>query len=377
MNAQRFCQYCGSPMEPDWQFCERCGGQPAVESPPPEEAPTVFHPRLEVPPAPPASAPPQASTPRPAAPQRVQPKPAKPKSPVKWLLPVGIGCVTLVCLCLFVVAGYFFLMRPTPTSQPATPTQIAEILPAATEVPSQPEVPAETQPPEPTDWPTAAVPTETPWPTAEPTEASQLTGNQSRSDTAIFDDFSSKALGWEEFDNGTTIIQYENEAYSFQLFEQDYWDWIVAPVYFWPDSIQFDVWGLPGRQNGNYGVMCQFQDADNYNYVEVIPDERLFTIGTVRAGELTYLTIPDASGDYWLEAAPLKASPQEVNRFDVGCYRDVVVLAINDALVYHVNIPDPLPDPGEITLFVYTYPDAGPQGYKVFFDNVGIQQTEE
>jgi hypothetical protein len=78
-----------------------------------------------------------------------------------------------------------------------------------------------------------------------------------------------------------------------------------------------------------------------------------------------------------LEAAPLKASPQEVNRFDVGCYRDVVVLAINDALVYHVNIPDPLPDPGEITLFVYTYPDAGPQGYKVFFDNVGIQQTEE
>ena len=381
MNQPRFCQYCGSPMESDWQFCEHCGGQPAVPdepAPPPEAAPTVFHPPVQAPPAT------TQAPPRTPAPKQPVKSAAPPKRSLAWLLPVGVGCVALVCMCLFVIAGYFFLQRPASSSQAATATQVAEILPAATEVPPQPDTPAETQPSEPTDWPTAAAPTETPWPTAEPTEAPSptpedqaFTGKQYREEEAIFDDFSSTALGWPEYNDGITVLQYEDGAYSFQINEGDYYDWVYAPVDFWPNAIQFEVWGEPGPQEGTFGVMCQYQDENNYYYVEIDLGTREFVMAVNRNGEHTPLTIPDEYGQYWLSADPLKAYPEDINRIDLTCYQDFMVLLINTGLVYHANIPEPFTAPGEIAFFVYANPTVGVEGYRVFFDNVAVQRVPE
>ncbi|HBX69059.1 MAG TPA: hypothetical protein DEH25_06675 [Chloroflexi bacterium] len=381
MNAPRFCQYCGNAMEPDWQFCEHCGGQPAVpeSSPPPDNDATVFRPPVVVPPAP-APRPAPVATPAPrSAPiyaQPVQSVQAASKSPKKWLLPVGIGCIVLTCLCVCAGAGFLLISNLNTGSESMPPTPISEIAPAPTNAPLQPsDTPQAPLSPDPTEAPapTADIPP-TPWPTAE----DQLTGNQSRSDTAIFDDFfSSKALGWSEYDDGTTIIQYENETYSFQVIEAEYYDWAYAPVDFWPNAIQFDVWGLPGTQKGTFGVMCQYQDADNYYYVEIDLSTREFVMSVNRAGEHTPLTFPDQNGQYWLIADPLTVSPDEANRIDLLCYQDYMVLVINEALVWHADIPDPFPNPGDIALFVYAYPYAGPQGYKVYFDNVGVQHSEE
>jgi hypothetical protein len=362
MNQIRFCQYCGTTLQPDWQFCENCGNQ-VPQNPSMEAAPTVMHAPVKPPVAPTA---PKAA--------------AKKKRSFLWLLPVGIGCLGLICICGLIAIFLYNLQNPFSDFSWTTPTSIPEIVAAPTEAPPQPtETPMETTIPEPPDLPapTEAPPTvEEPPPTSEPTiEENPLTGNQYRDGVSIFDDFSSKALEWPEYDDGVTILQYEQEAYSFQVTALDFFDWAYAPVDFWPNAIQFDVWGLPGPQNGTFGVFCQYQDIDNYYFVEIDLETDEFVMGQYLAGEYVPLTTPNENGQYWLSADPLKPNPNDVNRIDLSCSQEFMVLAINDALVYHVTIPDPFPNPGEMALFVYTFDFAGPEGYKVFFDNVGVQQT--
>jgi hypothetical protein len=60
-------------------------------------------------------------------------------------------------------------------------------------------------------------------------------------DYSLFDDFSSDELGWPRYDDGTTRLAYEDEAYGFQITEPDYYDWAYFPMEFFPNEIRFDV----------------------------------------------------------------------------------------------------------------------------------------
>jgi hypothetical protein len=73
------------------------------------------------------------------------------------------------------------------------------------------------------------------------TTGSTPTVGQHLDDYSLFDDFSSDELGWPRYDDGTTRLAYEDEAYGFQITEPDYYDWAYFPVEFFPDEIRFDV----------------------------------------------------------------------------------------------------------------------------------------
>lgn len=371
MNQNRYCQYCGTALETGWQFCENCGNQ-VPSSPSMDAAPTVLHPPVR----PPTTA--TASTA--ASPVAAQIAAPKKKRGLLWLLPVGIGCIGLICICGLVGIFLYNMQNPFAYFSGTTPTSVPDVGAEPTEVTPQPTIaPTETPIPEATDLlaPTEAPATmEPPFPTPEPTiEDNPLTGNQYRDEFSIFDDFSSKALGWPEYDDGITILQYEQDAYSLQVTGQDYFDWAYVPVNFWPNVIQFDVWGLPGSQEGTFGVFCQYQDFDNYYFVEIDLETNEFVMGQYLAGEYIPLTIPVENEQYWLSADPLKPYPDEVNKIDLSCSQEFMVLSINDALVYHITIPDPFQNPGEMALFVYAFSFAGSDGYKVFFDNVAVRQS--
>ena len=168
-----------------------------------------------------------------------------------WLAVIlGIGCVAVLCIGVLVVGGgtaFFITRKSASTSVPeplitivfATPT----IVPETTVAPS---------------------PIIEPTPVEPIISGDFLTGNQRLDDNSIFDDFSSDALGWPLFDDGKTILKYENQAYSFQIAEPDYIDWAYFPVDFIPYEIWFDVQGFPGQQDGTFGVFCQYQDVDNH-----------------------------------------------------------------------------------------------------------------
>jgi hypothetical protein len=255
----------------------------------------------------------------------------------------------LYALCWHPGAGgvaYFYLQR---SSTPFPPEVVSTVPPPSIEQPG------------PTDLPVIPEPT---------SSGSSLTGNQQLDENRLFDDFSSDALGWPVVNDGKTILKYEDGQYSFQIAEPDYFDWAYVPVDFSPIEISFDVKSDVGPQNGTFGVFCRFQDADNQYYIEFDSGDPAYLIGEYVNGEDIRLTPEGSQGDHWQETSTLYSASGAVNHIGISCHQDYIILFINGEYVTEAAVQTPIADPGDMAFFVYASPDAGSNGYKVFFDNV-------
>jgi hypothetical protein len=336
MTQGNFCTNCGAVLEPGVHFCDNCGQ--AVG----------------------------ASTSAPAR-QYAPVSPSHQRRFPWWTLILGIGCLGVLCLAAVAVGGlaYFSDLNIVLPALPGLGGSATSI--PATTMPA-PSLPV--QPSQPTN---LSNPTAIPSPIATPTDYVQaLTGNQRLNEHSLYDDFSSDALGWPIFDDGKTIIKYENQAYSFQIAEPDYTDWAYFPVDFTPYEIWFDVQGLPGRQDGTFGVFCQYQDADNYYYAEFDLQDNSYILAQIVNGEDIPLTKQNSVGQYWYETSALRSSPDAINRIGITCYLESITLFINDQWVDEVSVQQSFDTPGEAAFFVYAFDFAGENGYKVVFDNVEV-----
>lgn len=277
----------------------------------------------------------------------------------KWLLPVGIGCIVILCLCGGLVGG-FFLVRDTATGyisdlgfEDILPTEMVSII-------EETLVPMEA-----TEVPEIAVPT-----SAGDTENSN---GQYQDEFSFMDDFSSNAFDWIEYEDEITVLKLENEAYSFQILEPEYYDWSYIPTSFYPHFLTFDVYGLPGEQDGTFGVMCQYQDEYNYYYVEIDLQTQEYVIAEIYDDEYILLNEPLEEDYDWLTADALNLAPEEPNTITVECSLSAITLIINDEFVNSVVVTDQFSDEGDMAFFVYAYSFVGSEGYKVFFDNVIAQ----
>jgi len=296
-----------------------------------------------------------------------------------WLpVILGVGCIAFLCLGVLIIGGgtYFFMTKGS------SATTAPEPIPSFPVDAVEPTLisPAETLKPKSTVPVDLTLPTTNSFTTVEPdsTEPAvseqKLTGNQRSDDHSIFDDFSSNALDWPVVDDGKVVLSFENQSYSIQVKEPDYYDWAYLPVNFIPYEIKFDARGPSGDQDGTFGVFCQYQDEDNYYYAEFDLANNTYVIGQALDGELIPLTEQNDSGQYWRSASALKAPPTSVNQIGVGCYLDIITLFINDQWVDEVSVSEPFDQTGDAALFVYTYDFADEDGYKVIFDNVEAWQ---
>ena len=327
-----FCSNCGATLQAGVRFCEKCGQAVGANPAPAHIAETK---------------------------QRRFP----------WLaLVLGSGCLGTICVAAAVAGGLVFFSDLN-IVLPAMPVFDGGVTPLPP-TPAPATVPVQKS--EPTSLPE---PTIAPSPIAMPTEVGlNLTGDQHLDDYSLYDDFSSEALGWPLFDDGKTILKYENQTYSFQVAEPEYIDWAYIPTDFPPYEIWFDVYGQAGEQEGTFGVFCQYQDVDNHYYVEFDLQANSYIIAQYLNGQDIALTKQNTIGQFWYETNAFKSSPTSVNRIGVSCYLDSIALFINEQWVDDVKVQQPFDQPGEAAFFVYAFSYAGENGYKVFFDNVEVWQ---
>jgi hypothetical protein len=289
----------------------------------------------------------------------------------KWLIPVGIGCVVLLCLCVVIPAILYFTLGNTFTDQipfdidgftdlgvPEQDGPTVDIPPVNTDS-TDPEIDVEPPSNVGPDVPTG--------PTGK-----EMTGGQYVTDTELFDDFSSDALEWPIYDDGITILKYENQGYSFEITQPDYVDWAYVPTPFFPSKIQFDIEGTSTYEDGTFGVFCNYQDEDNYDYAEFSLHYLDVVFGMTRDGEYSYLTEQNPDGEYYLELSNMY-SYSTPNTIKMDCTPTLLTLWVNGQLEFEIPIASPLPDLGDMALFIYTYEDAA-NGYKVIFDNVLVEE---
>jgi len=248
-----------------------------------------------------------------------------------------------------------------PTMMPALeqPTPIVETPPAAPEpAPSKTVEPA----PEP------AILEENAAGEAVPT-VPEDTG-QDFSDTPFTDNFSNNQYDWAVVHDEAVNYDIEDGHYVIHLLQENYISWAYLPTDFEPTFISFDAAVVPGQDQGGYGVMCHYQDEENYYFVSIDPANKEYAIGYLFGGE--YYELME---NLWMPSYLLNDSPHAVNNIQVICDPDMITLVINNELEAQ-TYTEPQ-DGGIVSIFAETWDEIEPGGFKVLFDNLVAFTSEQ
>jgi hypothetical protein len=164
-----------------------------------------------------------------------------------------------------------------------------------------------------------------------------------------------------EDETNTWVI--EDEHYALHLIKSNYSTWAYLPIEFTPTSIGFDAAVLPGFEQGAYGVMCYYQDENNYYFISVDPVYQEYSIGYVRDGE--YETLME---DMWMPSNALKDDNYEINNVMVVCDPDMITLFVNNAFEAQADVASVTG--GVAAIYGETWEDTPSSGFKVLFDNL-------
>jgi serine/threonine protein kinase len=301
----------------------------ATQPPPPTH---VVTPQPSRPPTPQPPLPPQPSTPRPTArtaPPAAAPTRARGRIPGwGWFLG-GCGCmVALSC------AGLLGLSMLGSTITP-TPSPVAAI-----------DTPLPLNPPPPTAVP--ATPTPTP---------------PAISEVLYSDDFSDPTSGWDnERDNESSAAGYADGIYFFEVRKEKFIIWENPELWFDDVAIQVDAEVIAGDEDTDYGLICRYQDSDNF-YILMVTAGGEAAIRKQEDGEF-YLI----SGDKWLVSDIINPGLAS-NSLEAICDGDYLGLYVNGILILETT--DSSFAEGDVGLAAGTF---GAAGVRVEFDNLIVTE---
>jgi hypothetical protein len=244
-----------------------------------------------------------------------------------WLVIVTaiLGMAVIACSC-----GSLSSLLPTATSAPLPVSQPTETrLPPATKTPL-PDLPTATNTPVP-DLP---VTTEPPVYSTSP----------------YTEDFSNSSSGWDEESTSDYASSYNSSGfYTLGVKQPNYYLVSIAPDHFARPlkDIILNVRAQPGQMNnGDYGVICRYQDIDNF-YMAAINGKQ-FSIGKLVNGEWTYLTDPN-----WQDMLVTTTDAEGYNTIGFSCINSFLVLEVNGMGAAHVT--DDTFTTGDAGLIVWSY----------------------
>lgn len=196
--------------------------------------------------------------------------------------------------------------------------------------------------------PTAVPPTPTQTPTLTPA-ASPTNLPQEEIPAALFVD---------DFDTETGWVTEKNDRYGYEWIEGGYFIYVNVPSAqvhsvrsLDVDNVRLQTEGaqIAGPADGYYGVVCRFQDANNY-YAFLVSNNGFYSIAKME--NATFSTIQegqDETGDVLVQGAP------NVVRGD--CINQTLTLFVNDQKL--LEIQDVLFDEGVIGLIAGTELEGG------------------
>jgi len=377
-DSLRFCQFCGAPLEADMKVCAGCG-QPVGGSGSPMEyaqgsseasAPSGTPPPTPAEPGPtgfpsqkganfPPPPPPAGSFSQPSAGSR------KGKFPI-WSIVVLVLVVLCGCCLLFVIGGFALFRNAATSENQDIPSIVETFIPFNA---TDESFFAATQPFDRSD--TAPAPLVTPTPgatqTASPSSPTQPVIRQNLSKDTLTDDFSSNLFGWAEESDDISVHGFRDGRYFIRVLQPEYMAWSFIPTDFNPTFLRFTAQIQGDSSEGTFGVMCNFQDSDNYDFVEINPEARTFLIGRYMSNEEFSIS---PSYTNWIDSLYLKEDPYAVNQIAVHCTTDTIQLEINGGLEGVKRFDFPAKEGGSVALFAFSLGNLSPSGFTVYFDDL-------
>jgi S1-C subfamily serine protease len=171
------------------------------------------------------------------------------------------------------------------------------------------------------------------------------------------DDFSDPKSGWPDEDDSHSMVGYKNGEYLINIKPAKYISWSTIGGEYTDAIIQVDTRIVKNTDQGDYGIICRYQDAQNFYGVE-ISEDGYFTIWKYVDDKLTSLYDWEASDSI---------TPGEPVTITASCIGNKIGIAVNDKIL--ATVEDDSFQSGNVGLIAGTYdtPDL-----TLAFDNFSV-----
>ncbi|MGD8455510.1 MAG: serine protease [Anaerolineales bacterium] len=172
------------------------------------------------------------------------------------------------------------------------------------------------------------------------------------------DDFSNPNSGWPEGEDDEVSHGYVSGEYHIEVDVNDTFTWATSYDSYGDVIIDVDTRVVTSSGDGDYGIVCRYQDRDNFYGLEVSEDDYI-TIWKFVEGE--YFSLID-----WVYSDYIAKIGEDLH-ITAGCVGDKLTLAVNGALLAEARDSDL--STGDVGIVVGTYENPG---VVVGFDNFKV-----
>ena len=174
------------------------------------------------------------------------------------------------------------------------------------------------------------------------------------------DDFSRTSSGWDRYSDPSYTSDYDNGTYRIAIQTGQTQAWANPGLELDEVRMEVDAASVDGPLDNAFGVMCRYQDPDNY-YFFLISGDGYAGIGLTKDGRRVMLT-----GDAMLPADPILQG-YRTNHLRAVCDGFDLALYVNGVLVDEAQAAE-WPS-GDVGLMAATY---GEPGIDIRFDNFSL-----
>lgn len=175
------------------------------------------------------------------------------------------------------------------------------------------------------------------------------------------DDFSYICSGWETYSDSMVKNGYVDEAYLIEVKVPEGASQSILDQQFGDVLIEVDTIQKVSATDNSWGVVCRYQDENNY-YLFEITNGGFYSVNALVDG--MWITLVD-----WAESVAINQGSGAKNQLIVSCKGDQLSFKINGKLVAQVR--DSTFSQGSIGLQASTYTQGGAV---IIFDNLVVRQ---
>ena len=194
------------------------------------------------------------------------------------------------------------------------------------------------------------------------TLACSTLGRQDDDSSVLFsDDFSDPSSGWNSYQGEEGVTDYDSGQYRIFVNQSRHDYWAYPGRSFTDVRVEVDATKAGGPDDNDFGVICRYQDTENF-YFALVSSDGFAGIGKTKAGQQTLLTGDNLSPTDAINKGNSK------NTIRLDCLGSSLSLLVNGTQV--ITATDSDFAKGDVGLMAGTYDTPGTD---IQFDNFVVR----
>lgn len=179
------------------------------------------------------------------------------------------------------------------------------------------------------------------------------------------DDFSNPASGWgvQSDDGVSNAVTYDLGGLRFNLRQPDRLQWSLSGREYTSSQVEVDAVLLSGSMDDGFGVLCRFQDRENF-YAFLIGHDGYYGLVKLKEGNAELVDMENG-----MKFSPNIRTGGIVNHLRVDCTGSMLTLHVNGNVLMQVEDADFTT--GQVGLVAVTH---AAEGSDILFDTLAILQ---